>query len=84
MSHLIFLVCFLLEESGAPPRHQKAVVNAGYSDTLRTIIFTGRPLRVLKNDYIENWENNRADEIKELTSKGILPVRIFFCCNTDS
>jgi len=63
------------EESGAPPRHQKGVLNAGYSDTLRTIIFTGRPLRVLKNDYIENWENNRADEIKELTSKGILPAQ---------
>jgi hypothetical protein len=34
----------------------------------------GRPMRVLKNDYIMHWENERAKEIKELTSKGIIPV----------
>lgn len=26
------------------------------------------------NPYIENWENNRAAEIKELTNKGTIPV----------
>ncbi len=26
------------------------------------------------NSYIQNWEENRAQEIKELTSKGIIPV----------
>jgi hypothetical protein len=31
-------------------------------------------MRVRKNPYIENWEENRAQEIKELTSKGIIPV----------
>jgi len=61
------------KEAGAPPVHQKAVCSAGYHDTIRTIIFTGRPMRVRKNDYIMNWENNRAEEIKELTSNGILP-----------
>ena len=34
----------------------------------------GRPLRVRKNVYIENWEEERQDEIKELTSKGIIPA----------
>jgi ABC-type Mn2+/Zn2+ transport system ATPase subunit len=29
---------------------------------------------VRKNEYILNWENNRAEEIKQLTSKGIIPV----------
>jgi len=29
---------------------------------------------VLKNRYILNWEENRQAEIKELTSKGILPA----------
>jgi len=66
-----FVAC---EEAGAPPRHKKAVVGAGYHDTLRTIIFTGRPMRVINNDYIKSWEDHRADEIKELTSKGKLPV----------
>jgi len=62
------------EEAGAPPRHQKGVIGATVHDTIRTIIFTGRPMRVLKNAYNVDWEENRAQEIKELTSKGILPV----------
>ncbi|KKK20815.1 hypothetical protein AOCH_003993 [Aspergillus ochraceoroseus] len=48
----------LSDEAGAPVAHQEA----------------GRPLRVRKNAYILNWEENRRDEIKELTSKGIIPV----------
>jgi len=62
------------KEAGAPPRHQKGVLGATVHDTIRTIIFTGRPMRVLKNAYNMDWENNRAEEIKQLTSKGILPV----------
>lgn len=62
------------KEAGAPARHKKAVVNAGYHDTVRTIIYTGRPLRVLRTPYITDWEENRRDEIKELTGSGILPV----------
>jgi NAD(P)H-dependent flavin oxidoreductase YrpB (nitropropane dioxygenase family) len=64
----------LAEEAGAPKAHQEAVRTAGFADTVRTIIFTGRPLRVRKNPYIENWETQRRDEIKELTAKGIIPV----------
>jgi hypothetical protein len=29
---------------------------------------------VRTNPYIDNWEQNRQNEIKELTGKGILPV----------
>lgn len=64
----------LSEEAGAPRAHQEAVRTAGWDDNVRTIIFTGRPLRVRTNPYIQNWEENRAQEIKDLTSKGILPV----------
>jgi NAD(P)H-dependent flavin oxidoreductase YrpB (nitropropane dioxygenase family) len=64
----------LSEEAGAPKAHQEAVRTAGFDDNVRTIIFTGRPLRVRINPYIANWEENRQAEIKELTSKGILPV----------
>lgn len=49
------------------------VVKADYSDFVRTIIYTGRPMRVLKSDYIMDWENNRQQEIRELTTKGIIP-----------
>jgi hypothetical protein len=31
-------------------------------------------MRVRKNAYIQNWEENRREEMKELTSKGIIPV----------
>ncbi|KAK0744166.1 2-nitropropane dioxygenase [Schizothecium vesticola] len=63
----------LSEEAGAPDAHKEAVRTAGFDDTIRTLIFTGRPLRVRKNPYIVNWEEERQDEIKELTSQGKLP-----------
>ncbi|KAM0790361.1 hypothetical protein ACM66B_003244 [Microbotryomycetes sp. NB124-2] len=62
------------EEAGAPKAHQEAVMSAGITDTIRTIIFTGRPLRVRKNPFILDWEENRQQEIKDLTSKGTIPV----------
>lgn len=64
----------LTDEAGASKAHQEAVRTAGHDDNVRTIIFTGRPLRVRTNPYIKNWEENRTAEIKELTSKGIIPV----------
>jgi len=64
----------LSEEAGAPKAHQEAVRTAGWDDNIRTIIFTGRPLRIRTNPYVQNWEENRQQEIKELTAKGILPV----------
>lgn len=66
-----FVLC---EEAGAPKAHQEAVQTAGFDDNVRTIIFTGRPLRVRRNEYITNWEENRQAEIKELTAKGTIPV----------
>ena len=62
------------KEAGAPPAHQKSVIECGYDDTIRTIIFTGRPMRVRKTEYIMDWENNRQDEIKDLTGRGKLPI----------
>lgn len=63
----------LTKEAGAPEAHKEAVRTAGFDDNIRTIIFTGRPMRVRKNDYIEDWEYNRQAEMKELTTKGIIP-----------
>ena len=47
---------------------------AGHEDITRTLIYTGRPLRVYKTPYVADWEDNRREEIRELTSKGILPA----------
>jgi len=64
----------LSEEAGAPKAHQEAVRTSGFDDNVRTVIFTGRPLRVRMNPYISDWETNRQNEIKELTEKGKIPV----------
>ncbi|EJU03736.1 2-nitropropane dioxygenase [Dacryopinax primogenitus] len=61
-------------EAGAPRMHKEAVTSAGYDDTIRSVIFSGRPLRVRKTPYVEDWENNRQAEIAELTGKGIIPA----------
>lgn len=63
----------LAEEAGAPDEHKESVRTASFDDTTRTLVFTGRPMRVRKNEYIMNWEENRRAELKELTSKGKLP-----------
>jgi NAD(P)H-dependent flavin oxidoreductase YrpB (nitropropane dioxygenase family) len=66
----------LSEEAGAPEAHKEAVRTASFDDTIRTLIFTGRPLRVRKNPYIEHWETDRQQEIKQLTSQGKLPYEV--------
>lgn len=61
------------EEASAPPRHKKGVVAAGFEDTYRTLIYTGRPLRIIKNAYASDWEENRSTEITALCKSGKLP-----------
>jgi len=60
-------------EAGAPKRHKELIVSAGFDDTARTLIYSGRPLQVRKTDYVRDWEENRQDEIRALTSQGRLP-----------
>merc|ERR1712072_389969 len=60
------------EEAGAGPYHKKSVVGADYTDTIRTTIFTGRPMRVFKTPYVMDWQENRAQEMAALHSKGTL------------
>lgn len=63
------------KEAGAPKSHQQAVIESTYDETIRTLIFTGRPLRVRKNPYIMNWETERREEMQSLLDNGILPVQ---------
>ena len=63
------------KEAGAPKSHQQAIVESTYDETIRTLIYTGRPLRVLKNPYIMNWETERREEMQGLLDKGVLPVQ---------
>ncbi|KAL5490217.1 hypothetical protein ACEPAI_5050 [Sanghuangporus weigelae] len=63
-------------EAGAPKIHKELIVSSGYDDFARTIIYTGRPLQVRKTDYVEDWEENRRDEIKKLTTEGKIPHEV--------
>ena len=60
------------EEAGAPPAHQKAVLRAGPHDTIRSTIYTGRPMRIIKNTYVVDAEENHAEEIKQFADRGII------------
>lgn len=62
------------EESGASKLHKEAVVSAGFEDTVRTLVVSGRPLRVHMNDWIKEWHERRRDEIERLIEKGIVPM----------
>merc|ERR1711920_1119038 len=59
------------DEAGAGPMHKKRVVNADYGETIRTIIYSGRPMRIFKTPYTLDFEANRANEIQELSNMGI-------------
>lgn len=60
-------------EAGAPPRHKELLVSAGYDDTVRTIIYSGRPMNVRKTPYVADWETRRQGEISELVAQGKIP-----------
>ncbi|GME51724.1 2-nitropropane dioxygenase NPD [Neofusicoccum parvum] len=60
------------EEAGCSKMHKEAVVEADFTDTLRTLVISGRPLRVKMNDYVAAWEA-QPQKIKELTDQGIVP-----------
>jgi NAD(P)H-dependent flavin oxidoreductase YrpB (nitropropane dioxygenase family) len=61
------------EESGASQMHKEGVVSADFTDTLRTLVVSGRPLRVKMNEYIKSWED-QPEKIKTLTDRGIIPM----------
>ena len=62
------------EEAAAPTRHKEGVVNACATDTVRTLIYSGRPVRTLMTEYVREWEEDRPDEIRELCKQGLVPL----------
>lgn len=51
-----------------------SIIEAGFDSTIRSTIWTGRPLRAAATPYIRNWEVNRRNELEELLAKGIIPI----------
>ncbi|KAK3359915.1 oxidoreductase 2-nitropropane dioxygenase family [Lasiosphaeria hispida] len=60
-------------EAACSEEHKKAVVSCGFDGTERTLVLSGRPLRMKTNDYIRAW-HAKQDKIQELTGKGIVPL----------
>lgn len=65
------------EEASCSEEHKKAVVSCGYEDTQRTLVISGRPLRMKTNEYIQKW-HDQPNKIKELCDKGIVPIEYDF------
>lgn len=42
-------------EAGAPPKHKEMLLSAGYDDTVRTLVYSGRPMSVRKTPYLQSW-----------------------------
>ena len=60
-------------EANCSEEHKRAVVSCDFDETDRTLVISGRPLRMKLNDYIRGW-HARPELIKELTGKGIVPL----------
>ncbi|KAG6003017.1 hypothetical protein E4U21_002452 [Claviceps maximensis] len=65
-----FVAC---TEAASADEHKQAVVSCGFSDTDRTIVLTGRPLRAKLNPYIRSWKA-RGNAAQDLCDKGVIPI----------
>ncbi|RYP56328.1 hypothetical protein DL771_011947 [Monosporascus sp. 5C6A] len=61
-------------EAACSEEQKRAVVSCGFSDTERTLVLSGRPLRMRTNDYIARWHTQRPDEIRALCDRGVVPI----------
>ncbi|HBZ69987.1 MAG TPA: monooxygenase [Deltaproteobacteria bacterium] len=46
-----------VEEAEAPPAQRESLLRAASQDTVRSRSYTGKPCRMLRNDWTEAWEN---------------------------
>lgn len=60
-------------EANCSDEHKQAVVECGFDETERSLVLSGRPIRLRPNDYIKRW-HARPQEIQALCDKGIVPV----------
>jgi enoyl-[acyl-carrier protein] reductase II len=61
-------------EAHAGELYQQAVVTAADDDTVRTRAYSGKPMRVKRNAYVEDWER-RPDEIQPFPMQAMISHR---------
>jgi NAD(P)H-dependent flavin oxidoreductase YrpB (nitropropane dioxygenase family) len=69
-----FIAC---EEASAPPAHKNLVVNSSSNDTIRTLVLSGRPLRLVPNQWVKSWEA-QPEKIKDFVDRGVVPMEYEF------
>jgi NAD(P)H-dependent flavin oxidoreductase YrpB (nitropropane dioxygenase family) len=65
-----FIAC---DEASAPKAHKDLVVKSGSLDTIRTLVLSGRPLRMIPNKWVKEWEA-QPQKIAEYCEKGVVPM----------
>lgn len=60
-------------EADASDAAKQAIVECDFEGTERTLVLTGRPLRMRANGYINEW-HGRPDEIRRLCGEGVVPM----------
>jgi enoyl-[acyl-carrier protein] reductase II len=48
-------------EMAVDPRAKQRVVEAGTDDTVVTRVFSGKPLRVIRNEYVDSWRERDSE-----------------------
>jgi enoyl-[acyl-carrier protein] reductase II len=61
-------------EAHAGQLYREAILAARDEDTVRTRCYTGKPLRALKNAYIDDWEG-RPNDIQQFPMQAMLSVQ---------
>lgn len=61
-------------ESSAPQSHKQTILTTSHDETMKTLVFTGRPLRVAKSEYAHEWETVRREKMQKLLEEGIVPA----------
>ena len=62
------------EEAHAGQMYREVIVEASDEDTIRTRSYSGKPMRVKKNVYVEEWESHPGD-IQPFPQQAILSSR---------
>lgn len=65
-----FIAC---DEASAPKMHKDLVVNSTSHDTIKTLVMSGRPLRLIPNKWVKQWEADPA-KMKDFIDRGVVPL----------
>lgn len=63
------------KEASAGKRHQDAVLKATSEDTIRTTMYTGRPMRIYKTKYAADMEELHRDKLRQAQVTGEVAVK---------